>query len=215
MHLTFHSAVHQLSHVLLCVRESDWPCISMVPEGGFCAGTDGRILRCFYSYSTIHCSQADSMGSCHVWLSVSDCCFLWWIFEWPSKWCTHSAVWLFGCYMAGAMWNCCHLSKHSLYTIQFCTSLQCHFIQSHICKVHGCLVVTCHLHFWQNDLDLLYATVVTRGWNRYQNENQHRKLTLEKKILRLLLLGLEPTTFPWQVLCSSYHWDVPAPWYFM
>ena len=25
------------------------------------------------------------------------------------------------------------------------------------------LAVTCHLHFWQNDQDLLCATVVTRG----------------------------------------------------
>ena len=36
---------------------------------------------------------------------------------------------------------------------------------SHICKVHACLVVTCHLHFWQNDRDLLRATAVARGWN--------------------------------------------------
>ena len=37
----------------------------------------------------------------------------------------------------------------------------CHFMQSHIHKVYACLVVTCHLHFWQNDQDLLGATVVT------------------------------------------------------
>jgi len=30
----------------------------------------------------------------------------------------------------------------------------CHFMQSHICKVYACLVVTCHLHFWQPDRDL-------------------------------------------------------------
>ena len=46
-----------------------------------------------------------------------------------------------------------------------------------------CLAVTCHLHFRQNDRDLLHATVVTRGWNRYRNKSQHRKLTLEKKII--------------------------------
>ena len=45
----------------------------------------------------------------------------------------------------------------------------CHFMQSHICKVYACLAVTCHLHFWQNDRDLLRATVVTRGWNGYRN----------------------------------------------
>ena len=27
------------------------------------------------------------------------------------------------------------------------------FKQSHIRRVHECLAVTCHLHFWQNDRD--------------------------------------------------------------
>ena len=70
-----------------------------------------------------------------------------------------------------------------------------HFIQSHIRKVHVCLAVTCHLHFWQNDQDLLRATVVTWGWNRCRNKSHHRKLTTENKILPPLLQGLEPTTF--------------------
>ena len=56
----------------------------------------------------------------------------------------------------------------------------CHFMQSHIRKVHACLAVTCHLHFWQNDWDLLRATAVTRGWNGYQNKNQYRKLSGEE-----------------------------------
>ena len=43
----------------------------------------------------------------------------------------------------------------------------CHFMQSHIRKVYACLAVTCHLHFWQNDQDLLHATAVTQGWNGY------------------------------------------------
>ena len=58
----------------------------------------------------------------------------------------------------------------------------CHFMQSHIRKVYACLAVTCHLHFWQNDRDLLRSTSVTRWWNGYRNKSQHRKLTLEKKI---------------------------------
>ena len=45
----------------------------------------------------------------------------------------------------------------------------CHFMQSYIRKVYARLAVTCHLHFWQNDRDLLRATAVTRGWNRYRN----------------------------------------------
>ena len=59
----------------------------------------------------------------------------------------------------------------------------CHIMQSHIRKVYACLAVTCHLHFWQNEQDILCATAVTRGWNGYRNKGQHRKLTLEKKIL--------------------------------
>ena len=39
-----------------------------------------------------------------------------------------------------------------------------------VCKVYACLAVTCHLHFWQNDRDLLRATAVTRGWNGYRNK---------------------------------------------
>ena len=42
--------------------------------------------------------------------------------------------------------------------------------------VHACLVVTCHLHFCQNDRDLLRATAVSRGWNGYRNKSQHKKL---------------------------------------
>ena len=46
----------------------------------------------------------------------------------------------------------------------------CHFMQSHTRKVYLCLAVTCHLHFWQNDLDLLCATVVSWRWNGYWNK---------------------------------------------
>ena len=62
-------------------------------------------------------------------------------------------------------------------------------------KVYACLPVTCHLHFWQNDRDFLRATVVTRGWNGYRNKSQHRKSTLEKKILPPFQQGFEPATF--------------------
>ena len=53
------------------------------------------------------------------------------------------------------------------------------------------LAVTCHLHFWQNDRDLLRATAVTRGWNGYQNKSQHRKFTVETEILPPLLQGFD------------------------
>ena len=49
---------------------------------------------------------------------------------------------------ADVLWVC------SVYTIQPCISVQCHFILSHIHRVHMCLAVACHLHLWQNDWDL-------------------------------------------------------------
>ena len=49
------------------------------------------------------------------------------------------------------------------------------------------LAVTCHLHFRQNGQDILRAPAVTLFWNGYRTKSQHRKLTLEKKILPPLL----------------------------
>ena len=86
----------------------------------------------------------------------------------------------------------------------------CHFMQSHICKVYACLAVTCHLCFCKNDRGLLCATAVTQGWNGYRNKSQHRKLTLEKKILLPLQQGFEPETLRSRVWCSN-HWVIPAP----
>ena len=55
-------------------------------------------------------------------------------------------------------------------------------MQSHIRKVNACLAVTCHLHFWQDDRDLLRATAETARWNGYQSKSQHKRLTMEKKV---------------------------------
>ena len=44
------------------------------------------------------------------------------------------------------------------------------------------------------------ATEVSQGWNGYGNKSQHRKLTLEKKTVPLLLQGSEPTNFRSRVL---------------
>ena len=54
----------------------------------------------------------------------------------------------------------------------------CHFMQSHIRKVYACLAVTCHLHFWQNDRDLLRATAVTRGFERIPKLESAQKVEL-------------------------------------
>ena len=94
--------------------------------------------------------------------------------------------------MAGATRNCCRLGASSVYTIQPCT-MSLH--ASHIRKMYACLAVTCHLHFWQNDRGLLRATAVTVGCGTVTEMSQHRKLTLEKKILPPLLQGFEPAVF--------------------
>ena len=101
----------------------------------------------------------------------------------------------------------CHLT----YLGQVVTNAEARFSKIHIRKVYACLAVTCHLHFWQNDRDFLRATVVTRGCNGYWNKSQHRKSTLEKKILPPFQQGFEPTTFQSRVRC--YHWAIPTPTY--
>ena len=84
------------------------------------------------------------------------------------------------------------------------TNAEARFNKSHIRKVYACLAVTCHLHFWQNDRDFLRATVVTRGWNGYRNKSQHRKSTLEKKILPPFQQGFEPATFQSRIRRSNH-----------
>ena len=46
---------------------------------------------------------------------------------------------------------------HSVCTLQPCTMSHL-FMQSHMHRrVHACLAVTCHLHFWQNGWNLLHV----------------------------------------------------------
>ena len=65
-------------------------------------------------------------------------------------------------------------------------------IRSRIHMVCVSLAVSCHLHFWQSDRDLLRATVVTQGWNRYQTESAQTVDPRERKNTLAFLLGLEP-----------------------
>ena len=68
-------------------------------------------------------------------------------------------------------------------------------MQNHIRKVHAYLAVTCHPRFGQNDRGLLRATAVTRGWNGYRNESQHRKLTWRRKFSRRSCRDSNPRPF--------------------
>ena len=114
---------------------------------------------------------------------MSDCSFFVARFEYPLIWCTESVVlviWL-------VLRETTAVSARSVYTIQPCT-IPRHFVQSHIHRVHAFLAVTCHLLIWQNDQDLLRATAVTWGWNRYRNNSQHRKFPWRRKFARRLCL---------------------------
>ena len=153
-----------------------------------------------------------------------------WHNEWPtsctqcvlnSHWSGYSAVWL--------LHGWCHmkllpLGASSVWTIQPYTSLHCHFIWSCICKMYVCLAVTCHLHFWQNDQDLLRAAAVTQGWNGYRNKNQHkidlgkenypiapaRTRTWDLLITSLVTLPLSHPSFP--ILISCFGMSVAGQW---
>ena len=70
-------------------------------------------------------------------------------------------------------------------------------------RVYAWLDVTCHLHFWQNDRDLLRVTAGNMGFERTPSRSEHTKLTLEKKILWPLLPGFELATFRSRVRRST------------
>ena len=74
------------------------------------------------------------------------------------------------------------------------------------------LAVTYHLHFWQNDRGLLHAAAVTRRWNGYRNKSQHRKLTLEKKILPPLLQGHDDGKRQLTVEANRYRSQSTVDW---
>ena len=95
---------------------------------------------------------------------------------------------LFGCYIAGITWNCCHVGTCSVYSIQPRTIL--HFLSKTQCMCF--LAVTCHQNFWQNDWDVFHATAVTHRGGTDTEMSQHRRLTLEKKIPHCSCQELNP-----------------------
>ena len=106
--------------------------------------------------------------------------------------------------MAGAAWNCCCLGM-------FCTHhTTMHRVMSskatYIRCMLSCNLPSALLAEWPV---LLCATVVTWGWNRYWKSSQHRKLTLDKKILLPFLQGLKTTTFQSRVWRTN-HWAIPV-----
>ena len=79
----------------------------------------------------------------------------------------------------------------------------CHFTQSHIRQVYACLAVTCYLHFWQNDRDLLRATAVTRGGRDIEIRVSAESRPWRRKFSPPLLQGFEPATFQSRIRRSN------------
>ena len=90
----------------------------------------------------------------------------------------------------------------------------CHFMQSHIRKVYAYLAVTCHLHFWQNDRDLLRATAVTRGGTdteiRVSTESRPRRRKFSRRSCRDINPG--PFSHESGALTTELSWS-PYPRY--
>ena len=116
-------------------------------------------------------------------------CFLEHVFEYPMKWCVYSTD------MVDATWKCCHLGMFCVHHTTMHHVISCNATTFHVC-MFSCNLPPALLVEW---LGYVHATAVTQGWNGYQNKSQHRKLTLEKKILPLLLPGFKPETFWSQV----------------
>ena len=81
-----------------------------------------------------------------------------------------------------------------------------HFMQSHIRKVYACFCCNLPpalLAEWLESFTCYYSNP---GWNDDRSMSQHRKLTLENK---MLLLGLKPATFRPQIQRSATDWAIP------
>ena len=82
------------------------------------------------------------------------------------------------------------------------TNAEARFNKSHIRKVYACLAVTCHLHFWQNDRDLLRATAVRLGWNGYWHTGAGITQSLERRIRDWKVAGSNPCRSGGRILFS-------------
>ena len=170
-------------------------------------------LCCCCLYSAVLRSRAHSLRCCCMWfwkkcLSL----FLKRVFEYPPKWCIYSATWL--------LHGWCRVkllpSRRVPYTPY--NHAPVYSVSSFQAKHVGCMsvcvcvcVFRCNqplLHFFLcvNNQDLLSATAVTRRWNGYRNESQHRKLTLEK-IIPPFQPGMQHAPFRLRIRCFN-HWAI-------
>ena len=144
-------------------------------------------------YSAILCSWADSLCSCCLWFSMSNY-ILFFLLTAHFSISNEVMYWqhylVVTSYMAGAMWNCCHISAslHNTTMHQFTLSLYS------------------KMHFWQNDQDVLCITVVTLvEWilKRVCRE-------VDRCWKKMFMEGFKHRIFQSRVRCSN-PWAIPAP----
>ena len=124
------------------------------------------------------------------------------LFEFPSRWCTsvpHYLVvkWLVSCEIAA-------ISVHVL-----CTPYNHAPVYSVTTKgacVFSCILPPALSAEWLGSFICFWGNTGVEG---YQNKSQHRKLTLEKKILLLLCQDSNPWPFITSLVLN--HWAIPAP----
>ena len=168
-----------------------------------CTGTRISGIR-FFSLLYEHLLSVSSRDEhTHCALVVCDS-------EWVSV-ALHSAFWqshkvvtgLFACYMASAVWNWCRLGASSVYTIQPCTSSQCHNSkpQSYVgVCVFSCNLLPALLAGWPGSFTCYCGKTGVEGTPNYE---PHGQRTQGKNILPPLLPGLEPETFRSQLRRST------------
>ena len=94
--------------------------------------------------------------------------------------------------------------------MQPCTSLQYHFMQKLLRRVHVCLAVTCRQTFWQNDRVILCATAVTIRWVKYRNKSQHQKIDLGEENSPAAPVGTRTRDLSIRSP-GLYHLTIPTP----
>ena len=101
---------------------------------GLCTGDKSMLLLIAFIWRYSPLSSRLIALACHSTRVTS---FLQCVFKYPPKWCVRT----YTAGMVSASRICCRLGA-------LCTpynQVPCHFMQSHIRKVHACLAVTCQL----------------------------------------------------------------------
>ena len=146
---------------------SVWSCLpTLSVYGGSLQNKHNYHYYWMLLYNVILCSQARTALMLHVslsgWLYPFISCFL--IFTEVVYWQHCLVVTLLVLHETAA------ISVHVMCTPYNCSPVYNVILFQAICGLHVCLAITCHLHFWQKDWDILHATVVTWGWNGYWNQ---------------------------------------------